>query len=69
MGRRLHSPVMIQETHPMYYASIRANAHRSDRHTTRIFQNTTNSHVEIPEEVSPSNNVRNVNLDANFADM
>ncbi|KAI8025792.1 Uncharacterized protein LOK49_LG02G00819 [Camellia lanceoleosa] len=69
MGQRLHSTVMIQETHPMYSASIRANAHRSDRRTTRIFQNTFSSRMEIPEEVGPSTNIHNVNLNDEFADM
>ncbi|KAI8025733.1 hypothetical protein LOK49_LG02G00335 [Camellia lanceoleosa] len=69
IGRRLHSQVMIQDTHPMYSASIRANAHRPDRRTTRIFQNTTNSHMEIPKEVGPSNNGHNANMDADFAVM
>ncbi|KAI7998068.1 Uncharacterized protein LOK49_LG10G02488 [Camellia lanceoleosa] len=69
MGRRLHSQVMTQELHPMYSASIRANAHRSDRRTTRIFQNSTHSHMEIPEEVVPPNNGHDPNLDADFANM
>ncbi|KAI8012263.1 hypothetical protein LOK49_LG06G02419 [Camellia lanceoleosa] len=69
MGRRLHSRVMTQESHPMYSASIQANAHRADRHTTRIFQNSTHTHMEIPEEVAPSANGHDTNLDADFADM
>ncbi|GMQ05167.1 hypothetical protein CsSME_00050300 [Camellia sinensis var. sinensis] len=69
MGRRLHSQVMIQESHSMYSATIRANAHRSDRRTTHIFQNSINSHMAIPEEVDPPINGHDANLDADFVDM
>ncbi|GMP89306.1 hypothetical protein CsSME_00040944 [Camellia sinensis var. sinensis] len=69
MGRRLHSRVMTQASHPMYSASIRANAHRADRRTTRMFHNSTHSHMEIPEEVVPPDNGHDPNLAADFADM
>ncbi|KAI7996137.1 hypothetical protein LOK49_LG10G02396 [Camellia lanceoleosa] len=69
MGRRLHSQVMTQDLHLMYFASIRANAHRSDRRTTRIFQNSTHSHMEILEEVVSPTHGHDTNLDADFADM
>ncbi|KAI8003099.1 hypothetical protein LOK49_LG08G00486 [Camellia lanceoleosa] len=69
MGQRLHSQVMTEEPYPMYSASIRANAHRTDHGTTRIFQNTFNSHMEIPEDAGPSTNIHNVNLNDEFADM
>ncbi|KAI8031189.1 hypothetical protein LOK49_LG01G01379 [Camellia lanceoleosa] len=69
MGRRLHSPVMTQESHPMYSAVIRANAHRSERRTTRIFQHPTHSHMEIPEEVVSPPHGHDINLDDDFADM
>ncbi|KAI8024394.1 Uncharacterized protein LOK49_LG03G03155 [Camellia lanceoleosa] len=69
MGRRLHSQVMIQKKHLMYSASIRANAHRSDRRTTRIFQNMNNSHNEVSEEIGSSNNGHHNNMEDNFAAM
>ncbi|KAI7999827.1 hypothetical protein LOK49_LG09G00530 [Camellia lanceoleosa] len=69
MSRRLHSPVMTQESHPMYSAAIRANAHRSDRRTTRIFQHSTHSHLEIPKAVIPPSTGHDANPDADFADM
>ncbi|KAI8031014.1 hypothetical protein LOK49_LG01G03388 [Camellia lanceoleosa] len=69
MGRQFHSPVMTQEPHPMYSASIRANAHRSDCHTTRIFQTASSSHMEIPEEVGPSTINQTVTSNDDFAAM
>ncbi|KAI8003805.1 hypothetical protein LOK49_LG08G00095 [Camellia lanceoleosa] len=69
MGRRLHSPVMTQASYPMYSAAIRANAHRSERRTTRIFQHPTHSHMEIPEEVALPTHGHDTNPDADFVDM
>ncbi|KAF5942845.1 hypothetical protein HYC85_020487 [Camellia sinensis] len=69
MGRRLHSQVLTQKSHSMYSTTIRANAHRLDGRTTRIFQNFIPSHMEIPEEVDPPNNGHNANFDTDFADM
>ncbi|CAL5420923.1 unnamed protein product [Camellia sinensis] len=69
MGRQLHSPVITQELHPMYSASIRANAHRSDRRTTRIFQTASSSHMEIPEEAGPSTINQTVTSNDDFAAM
>ncbi|KAI7983960.1 hypothetical protein LOK49_LG15G00962 [Camellia lanceoleosa] len=69
MSRRLHSSVMTQESSPMYSATIRANAHRPERRTTRIIQRSTSSHMEIPEEVIPPPNRQDFNLDADFAAM
>ncbi|GMQ06130.1 hypothetical protein CsSME_00050837 [Camellia sinensis var. sinensis] len=69
MSRHLHSPVMTQASSPMYSATIRANAHRPERRTTRIFQQSTHSNMEIPEAVTPPPNGQDLNLDADFATM
>ncbi|GMP64134.1 hypothetical protein CsSME_00025554 [Camellia sinensis var. sinensis] len=69
MSRRLHSPVMTQASSPMYSATIRANAHRPEHRTTRIFQQPTHSNMEIPEVVIPPPNGQDFNLDADFATM
>ncbi|XP_028074524.1 uncharacterized protein LOC114276887 [Camellia sinensis] len=60
---------MTQASSPMYSATIRANAHRPERRTTRIFQQPTHSNMEIPEAVTPPPNGQDLNLDADFATM